>query len=64
MSHALADISVSIKMNGSHKTAMIHIPWQELSSVSDNEVREWFAKAEKVRKEWEANGVHVLLGHL
>jgi hypothetical protein len=53
---AASSIPVKVEVDEEDKSAVIVIPWHQLSRVSRDDFHAWFAKAEKVRAEWVAKG--------
>lgn len=56
MTEATPDIPVKVEVNEEDKTAVVLIPWDRLGRVDADTCRAWLAKADRVRKEWEARG--------
>jgi hypothetical protein len=56
MSDAPAKIPVKVEVNESDKTAIILIPWHQLSEANIDVFRDWWNRAAKAQKEWEARG--------
>lgn len=49
-------LPLNLQVNESDKTFSIPVPWNEISQLNRDAIREWLASVKKLRAEWEAKG--------